>query len=250
MRLDLFLLQHKNIESRTKAQDLIENGFVVYKNQIIKKPSFDVTPETAQDIQVLENDLGQYVSRAGHKLQGALHHLKLNVKDKIILDIGQSTGGFTDCLIQSGASFVVGVDVGSQQLHKKIRSLPAVKAFENLNVKDLGSHDEFKKEVPQKLFDGVVCDVSFISLTKVVAFLEPLIHSGAFFLFLVKPQFECGPENLDKNGIVADPKIYKLIESNITSLCEKIFSTKTEFFASSITGKDGNREFFIYGQKK
>ena len=244
MRLDLFLVQHKNIESRTKAQDLIAQGLVSLNDKVLTKPSFDVSEEMFAAITVAENNLSQYVSRAGFKLAGALDHVKQNVEGLKILDVGQSTGGFTDALLQRGVKQVIGLDVGTAQLHEKIKTDSRVTYFENLNVKDIANH-----ELGKETFDGIVCDVSFISLTKVVAFLEPLLKTKGFFLLLVKPQFECGPQALDKNGIVSDPEVYKTIQSQITVLCETTFKSESLYFASSITGKDGNKEFFIYGKK-
>lgn len=245
MRLDLFLVQHKKIESRTKAQDLIAQGLVLLKNKILNKPSFEVTEEMFSEITIADNNLGQYVSRAGFKLVGALDFIHQDVTGLEILDVGQSTGGFTDALLQRHAKHVTGLDVGSVQLHEKIKSDSRVTYFENLNVKDIAGH-----ALANQQFDGIVCDVSFISLTKVVSYLQPLLKTKGFFLFLVKPQFECGPQALDKNGIVSDAKVYKTIQTNITSLCEDLFQCECKYFESSITGKDGNKEFFIYGRKK
>lgn len=245
MRLDQFLVQHKEIESRTKAQDLIEKGLVSLKDKVLTKSSFDVTEAMFSEIIVAENNLSQFVSRAGFKLVGALDQVDQSVDMLAILDVGQSTGGFTDALLQRKARHVTGLDVGSSQLHEKIKLDRRVTSFENLNVKDISSH-----KLATQQFDGIVCDVSFISLTKVVSFLEPLLKSDGFFLFLVKPQFECGPQALDKNGIVSDAKVYATIQTNITILCEKLFQCKCKYFESSITGKDGNKEFFIYGIKK
>lgn len=245
MRLDLFLVQHKKIESRTKAQDLIAQSLVLLKNKVLTKPSFEVTEEMFSEITIAENNLGQYVSRAGFKLAGALDFVQQDVTGLTILDVGQSTGGFTDALLQRNAKHVTGLDVGSVQLHEKIKIDSRVTYFENLNIKDIATH-----AISSERFDGIVCDVSFISLTKVVAFLEPLLKTKGFFLLLVKPQFECGPQALDKNGIVSDAKVYNTIQANITSLCENLFQCECKYFESSITGKDGNKEFFIYGRKK
>ena len=245
MRLDQFLVQHKKIESRTKAQDLIAQGLISYKNKVLSKPSFDVTEEMYSDIVIAENNLSQFVSRAGFKLSGALDFVNQDVTGLTVLDVGQSTGGFTDALLQRNAKHVTGLDVGSVQLHEKIKADSRVTSYENLNVKDIPTH-----KLASERFDGVVCDVSFISLTKVVSFIEPVLKSKGFFLFLVKPQFECGPQALDKNGIVSDAKVYDTIQSQITALCEKLFDCECKYFESSITGKDGNKEFFIYGRKK
>lgn len=245
MRLDQFLVQYKKIESRTKAQDLIAQGLVSLKGKALNKPSFAVTNEMFDEIIIAENDLNQYVSRAGFKLSAALNFLNLDVTGFSVLDVGQSTGGFTDALLQRNAKHVTGFDVGSVQLHDKIKTDSRVSFFENLNVKDINSH-----QIATEKFDGIVCDVSFISLTKVILHLEPLLKPKGFFLFLVKPQFECGPQALDKNGIVSDAKVYSKIQLEITSLCEKLFQCECKYFESSITGKDGNKEFFIYGHKK
>lgn len=244
MRLDIYLVQHKGIESRTKAQELIIQGLVLYKGKIIKKPSFDVIEENPDNIKVEENNLSQYVSRAGFKLAAALIHVKQSVSSLKILDVGQSTGGFSDVLLQNGAQSITGIDVGSDQLHPKIKNDSRVRYFENINIKDIATHI-----VAQEQYDGVVCDVSFISLAKVVSFIEPLLKTKGFFLFLVKPQFECGPQALDNNGIVRDSSVYVEIRNNLTALCKTVFNTDIEYFESAITGKDGNREFFIYGKK-
>lgn len=245
MRLDLFLVKHKQIESRTKAQDLIAQGLVLYKNKVLTKSSFEVSEDMFSGIMIAENNLNQYVSRAGFKLAGALDLVSQDVTGLTILDVGQSTGGFTDALLQRDVKHVIGLDVGSVQLHEKLKADSRVSYYENLNIKDIVTH-----VLASERFDGVVCDVSFISLTKVVTFFEPLLKTKGFFLLLVKPQFECGPQALDKNGIVSDAKVYSTIQTNITSLCETLFQCECRYFESSITGKDGNREFFIYGRKK
>lgn len=251
MRLDLFLVQQKMASSRTQAQDFISNGFVYLildeKKQMLSKSSFEV--KESDKIVVVANELQKFVSRAGLKLEGALNHLKLSVKDKIVLDIGQSTGGFTDCLLHYGAKQVVGVDVGHSQLHEKIAKDPRVESFENLNVKELSVNTAFLRSVPANGFDLLVVDVSFISLTKVIPSLFNLLSEGAEYLILVKPQFECGRENLDSNGIVKGEKIYSDIEEEIKKSALQYFKNVTAYFESSILGKDGNREFFIYGRK-
>jgi len=260
MRLDLFLVSYKKIESRSKAQELISQGYVYLTkpNQekiILKKANFIVNEDMYSYITIQDNDFNRYVSRGALKLLGALDKLQLNVANKIVFDIGQSTGGFTDVLLQKGAQLVVGVDVGQDQLHAKIKSDARVKYFEKINVKDLSSNTDFTTYVLQKnqskveYFDLLVCDVSFISLTKIISQVAGFLKNGGSFLFLVKPQFECGPEFLDKNGLVKNEKIYSDIEKQIKAECEKIFNCSTQFFESSITGKDGNKEFFIYGQK-
>jgi 23S rRNA (cytidine1920-2'-O)/16S rRNA (cytidine1409-2'-O)-methyltransferase len=244
-------VQKKLAASRTQAQDFISNGFVYLildeKRKLLSKSSYEV--QDTDKIVVESNELQKFVSRAGLKLEGALRHLNLSVQDKIVLDIGQSTGGFTDCLLQYGAKQVVGIDVGHSQLHEKLKNHPQVVSFENLNVKELSVNAAFAREIPDKSFDLIVVDVSFISLTKVIPSIFNFIAEGSEYLFLVKPQFECGRENLDSNGIVKDERIFNQIEDEIRKITEQYFKNVTSYFESPILGKDGNREFFIYGRK-
>lgn len=252
MRLDLFLVEKKLALSRTQAQEFIRHGFVFLKtaNKLISltKPSFDVAEELSGAIVVQSNELQKYVSRAGLKLEYALEYLNLDVNGLSVLDVGQSTGGFTDCLLQKNASLVVGIDVGQRQLHASLAKFPQIRSFENLHVKDLGIRDDFLKTVPSSRFDFVVMDVSFISITKVMGYLKPFLKKNGEFLFLVKPQFELGPNALDKNGIVKDTKNYAIVEKTIRNETEIIFGSVLNYFKSSVVGKDGNQEFFIYGK--
>lgn len=252
MRLDLFLVQQKLAVSRTQAQDFVTNGYVFFdkdnQRTVLKKPSFEVTDENSNSITVEKNPLQKYVSRGGLKLEAALKRLNVIVQGKTALDIGQSTGGFTDCLLQAGAVQVVGVDVGHSQLHQSLRH-ESVVVFENLNVKDLAAHPEFLSRVPSRLFEIIVMDVSFISVTKVIPHLAALLAVGGEYLILVKPQFECGQENLDKNGIVKNIRVFAEIEQNVRECAQKYFKNVSAYFESELAGKDGNQEFFIYGKK-
>ncbi|MBY0451511.1 MAG: TlyA family rRNA (cytidine-2'-O)-methyltransferase, partial [Bdellovibrionaceae bacterium] len=195
------------------------------------------------------NELQKYVSRGGLKLERALTKQNINVKDKVALDVGQSTGGFTDCLLKMGARQVVGVDVGHSQLHASLKTDSRIISFENLNVKDLSMNAGFVKEVPINKFDLVVADLSFISLTKVVPSISNFLSDGSEYLFLVKPQFECGPENLDKNGLVKNAKVYKTVEADVKKSVMQYFKNVEAYFPCEVIGKDGNQEFFIYGRK-
>ena len=251
MRLDLYLVQQKLASSRTQAQDFIENGFVFLvvndeKQKLIKS---NYIVKESDSILVEANDLQKYVSRAGLKLDSAVKKLKLDVKNKIALDVGQSTGGFTDCLIKHGVSQVVGVDVGHGQLHATLKNHPQVISFEDLNAKDLAFNAVFLKNVPVNQFDLVVADVSFISITKVIPSLSNFLSAGGEYLFLVKPQFECGREHLDNNGLVKDSKIFKAVEEEVTKVALLAFKNVETFFSCDVLGKDGNQEFFIYGKK-
>ncbi len=246
MRLDQYLVQFKNIESRTKAQDLIQNKNILVNQKIITKSSHDVSE--SDNIQIQDQDILKYVSRAGLKLEAALNKLKFNLINKTILDVGQSTGGFSDCCLQSGAEKVVGFDVGENQLHEKIKLNPKVTYFEKLNVKNVNTDIKFMNAVPTEKFDLIVCDVSFISLIHVIPNISELLKNSGSYLFLVKPQFECGPENLDKNGIVKNKKVYAEIEIKIKKLFHDHFGDVSDYFESAVLGKEGNLEFFIYGR--
>ncbi len=252
MRLDLFLVQNRMANSRTQAQDFISKGYVFLKNGnekiVLKKASYFVDEAIKERVGVEENPLQKFVSRAGLKLDLALQQIDLNITGKIILDIGQSTGGFTDCLIQRGALQVVGIDVGQDQLHMSLKNNSQIKVLEGLNAKDLAKDQKFLKLVPVQKFDMLVMDVSFISITKVITHLPPFLKANGEYLFLVKPQFECGPELLDKNGIVKESEIYLRIEKDIRNSAVQAFGSVTSYFKSEITGKDGNQEYFIYGK--
>lgn len=254
MRLDLFLVKNNLASSRTQAQDFIENGYVylIKDQQQIKllKTSFKVEDHFKENIRVEPNQLQKYVSRAGLKLESALKQLNLNIKNKIVLDVGQSTGGFTDCLFQHEAARIVGVDVGCQQLHPSLMNNKNIYSIENLNVKELATHPEFLSLVPPEKFDLVVMDISFISITKVMMFLKAYLKVEGEYLFLVKPQFECGKSFLDKNGIVKEPKVYKTIEENIKKAAIEVFNNVEAYIKSDIAGKDGNQEYFIYGKNR
>jgi len=261
MRLDVFLVKIKKIESRAKAQELISQGFVRIKQPgqdeiILTKANYIVDTTIEQFVEIIDNDFSRYVSRGALKLIGALDTTKLDVSQMTVLDVGQSTGGFTDVLLQKGAKFVVGVDVGQDQLHTKIKHDSRVKAFEKINVRELTENTYFNDYIKQMnnahelaVFDLIVCDVSFISLKKIISQLRPYLKLNGYFILLVKPQFECGPEHLDKNGLVKSSNIYAVIESDIKKECEKAFNCSVKYFSSSITGKDGNKEFFVYGKK-
>lgn len=254
MRLDLFLVQSRLAASRTQAQEFISGGYVFLlrgeEKLQVTKANFEVTEEQQGTIFVEPNHLQKYVSRAGLKLEGALRAIKLDVKGSTVLDVGQSTGGFTDCLIQNGAHRVVGVDVGHGQLHAKLRTHSQVDSFEGLNAKNLGTSVEFLKRVPENKFDLIVMDVSFISISKVMVHLLDFLKVEGDYLFLVKPQFECGPKFLDKNGVVNDSSVYELIEKNIRSTASDVFKNVETYVKSEIFGKDGNKEYFIYGKNR
>ncbi len=259
MRLDIFLVEKFSLNSRTKAQELIKKNLVfvfvkksngeVFK-KILTKSGYHLSEEEMENIRIDAHDFDKFVSRAGLKLEGALQFLKLKFDQLRVLDIGQSTGGFSDCAMFYGAKQVVGIDVGQQQIHSRLRDRPEIKIFEGLHVKDLKQHHDFNQEVQKELFDVLVCDVSFISVTKVIPFVKPYIKPRGHFLVLIKPQFECGADALDKNGIIKDESILAELEINMLTYFNTHFSCSSVFFKSILKGKDGNQEYFIYGQNE
>jgi 23S rRNA (cytidine1920-2'-O)/16S rRNA (cytidine1409-2'-O)-methyltransferase len=210
MRVDRALVERGLVSSRNQAQEMIEAGRVfaikaTSKIQI-KKPSEDINEETKLEISA--SDKPEFVSRGGTKLYGALKEVGLNTKGMLVLDVGQSTGGFTDCVLQAGAAKVIGLDVGHSQLATKIKAEPNVVSLEGINVRDLAKADLMGHTAGQK-FDLVVVDVSFISLRLVLPEIIAYLNDSGRLLSLVKPQFEVGRENLGKNGIVKDETLFR-----------------------------------------
>jgi 23S rRNA (cytidine1920-2'-O)/16S rRNA (cytidine1409-2'-O)-methyltransferase len=239
LRADQMLVERGLAPSRTVAQRLIEAGRVSWDDDIINKASL-VLPLTAE-LAVADDAMDRYVGRGGIKLAGALAHTKLDVRGKTCLDIGQSTGGFTDCLLQAGAASVAGVDVGHGQLHPKLSADARVTNIEGVNARDLS-----KSAVAARFYDVIVADLSFISLTLVLPQLPALLTTNADMLLLVKPQFEVGPERVGKGGIVRDTSLYPQVEAKLRLAAEASGLRVIDYFESPIAGTDGNREFFIW----
>lgn len=237
-RIDKLLVDRGLVESREKAQALIMSGVVFVNNQKVDKPGAKVDPEG--EIHIKEPL--PFVSRGGLKLQKALEVFNLDVKDKVCLDIGASTGGFTDCLLQAGAKRVYAVDVGKHQLHEKLRKDPRVISIEEFNARYLT-----EKEIPEKV-DVVVSDVSFISITKILPNICNLLKSDAEGVVLIKPQFELSKMEV-KDGVVRDIQLHiKAIKSVIEELKSSCYSVKSLDF-SPIKGPKGNIEFLAYIKK-
>lgn len=253
MRIDLLLVEKKLVSSRTQAQDLIQSGFVFLKknNQELQilKANFQISEHETDLVFLKKNEIQKYVSRGGLKLEAALKHVNFSVRGLKAFDVGQSTGGFTDCLLQQKIDFVLGIDVGHEQIHPKLKLNPAVISFEGVHVKDLAANCNFLNALPKEGFDLIVADVSFISLTKVISFVAPYLKFNGHYLLLVKPQFELTAKDLDRNGVVKDPKKYSLVQTVIEQEARQQFGNVLDYFESKTLGKDGNQEFFIYGQK-
>jgi 23S rRNA (cytidine1920-2'-O)/16S rRNA (cytidine1409-2'-O)-methyltransferase len=161
------------------------------------------------------------------------------------LDVGLSTGGFTDCLLQRGVKNIIGIEVGHGQTHPRIANDTRVRIFEGVNARNLRSSAEVVKNFPPKGFDLIVMDVSFISMTLIVSEVLPYLGQRGFFLGLVKPQFEVGPQNLSKGGLVKDISLHSEVEKKIRAVLEKEKMNVMDYFPSELEGKDGNQEYFV-----
>lgn len=253
MRVDLFLVEKGLVSSRNRAQELIAKGCVYLvvdgKKQLVRKSSMqvDLSAQPAVQIEAATEHM-LFVSRGGLKMKGALERTHLNVVGLNALDIGISTGGFADCLLQAGVQRVVGVDVGHGQLAEKLRGDSRVGLLEGVNARHLTEEANQRAILQMNAghkFDLVVVDVSFISLTLVLPEAIQYLKDSAPVLALVKPQFEVGREGLGKNGVVKNPALYREVEDKIRKACLSLGLTVEDYFESSIEGSDGNREFFV-----
>lgn len=267
MRIDQLLVQRGLANTRSQAQRLIAGGVEWRQGDAWRRvaKNGDDVPEDAP-VRLLDDSEARYVSRGGLKLEAALKHVGLSVSGFQCLDVGQSTGGFTDCLLQQGAAFVVGVDVGRAQLHPRLHADPRVLCVEGVNARALEASDlvaayeestgtegqfdldESEEEAALDFapeFDLIVTDLSFISQTLVLPAVVPLLKAGGTLLSLVKPQFELQPGQVGKGGIVKDAAMYRIVELRLREACAELDLDVTHWFDSPITGGDGNREFFI-----
>jgi 23S rRNA (cytidine1920-2'-O)/16S rRNA (cytidine1409-2'-O)-methyltransferase len=244
-RADVVLVERGLAPSRSAAQRLIEAGRVLADGTPVAKPSQDL-PASAE-LRIVDDPVDRFVSRGGIKLDAALARSGVDIRGRICLDVGQSTGGFTDCLLQHGAAQVVGVDVGHDQLAPQLRTDPRVVCIEGVNCRTLGPTD-LGDALPQGGFDLIVGDVSFISLTLILPRLPALLSPAGDLLLLVKPQFEVGPQNVGKGGIVRDTALYAEVEAKLRRCCADNRLAVRGWFDSPITGSDGNREFFIHAK--
>ncbi len=235
MRLDLFLTKAFNIQSRNKAHELIKANKIKIDGAIITKPSFNV--EETHKVEVLEDTF--YVSRAAYKLKYFLDELNINLEGLNALDIGSSTGGFTQILLENEVSSVTCVDVGSNQLHEKIKHHKKIEFFENCDIRDFLS---------DKIFDIVTCDVSFISLHNILDDINRLSTKDIIVLF--KPQFEVGTNvKRDKKGMVKDKNAIEQARIKFLDATALLNWNLVKSAKSKLEGKDGNIEELFYFQK-
>ena len=238
LRLDRLLVERGLAESREKAQALILAGQVLVGGQKAAKPGHAVATDAPVS---LLGPPAKYVSRGGLKLEGALHRFSIDVRGKICLDVGASTGGFTDCLLQHGAARVYAVDVGTGQLDWKLRQDPRVLLRERTNARYLDP-----RSVPEPV-EVVTCDVSFISVTLILPALAPLLRPASRLVVLAKPQFEAGRAQVGKGGIVRDPRVHAVVVEKVSRAVRGLGFEKVESMECPIPGAEGNREFLVYG---
>ncbi|MBL0421720.1 TlyA family RNA methyltransferase [Ramlibacter sp. AW1] len=247
MRADQLLVERGLAASRSQAQRLIAAGVrwrAAGDWRAVGKNGDELPVDAA--IELVDDAETRYVSRGGLKLQAALRASGIDPAGRRCLDVGQSTGGFTDCLLRHGAARVVGVDVGHGQLHPDLRADPRVVCIERVNAREL---DAARLGDEARPFERVVGDLSFISLTLVLPALVPWLAADGDLLLLAKPQFELQPGQLGKGGIVRDATLYPVVEQRLRDACAGLGLQVMGWHDSPIAGGDGNREFFIHARK-
>lgn len=240
-RLDKELVRRKMVPSRSKAQELIESSLVKCDSFIINKSNYLVNESTI--IEIIENNKLKYVSRGGLKLEKALKEFNINVEGLNAMDIGSSTGGFCDCLLQNNINHIIAIDVGSNLLHESLRNNPKIELYEKTNFKDLSSRYFGNLDI-------ITCDVSFISLSKII---EKIYNEKIKIdiICLIKPQFECGKEIADKyKGIILNKDIHITIINKMIQMFNNYGFYVKNISWSPIKGGDGNIEYITYISNK
>ena len=247
MRVDQLLVQRALAPTRSAAQRLIDAGAVRWLGPrgwaVPRKAGEDLPPGCR--LEITDRAELRYVSRGGLKLDAALARCGVAVAGLNCLDLGQSTGGFSDVLLQRGARRVVGIDVGRGQLSPALAADPRLHTYEGLNARDVGG-SAFARDEAVASFDLVVADLSFISLTLVLGTIGAYLAPTGQALLLVKPQFELQSADIGKGGIVRDVAAYPRVERRIRAACAEQHLAVRDYFASAIEGGDGNREFFVW----
>ncbi len=236
-RIDKLLVDRGLANSRTKAQAMVMTGVVLVDEQQVRKPSELFAHDANIRIKGSGDAASRYVGRGGLKLEAALRAFEINVHGLMCLDVGASTGGFTDCLLQHGARKVVAVDVGHNQLEWRLRNDPRVELREGVNARHLATSDFVQK------FDLATIDVAFISATKILPAVASLMTDSGRIITLIKPQFEVGKGEVGKGGIVRDPAQHRRVVDEVNSAAEALGLRVCRVFESPIRGADGNVEF-------
>jgi 23S rRNA (cytidine1920-2'-O)/16S rRNA (cytidine1409-2'-O)-methyltransferase len=234
-RIDKLLVERGLAESRTKAQALVMAGLVLVNEQRVEKPSELVSSE--DPIRIKGDAVSRYVGRGGLKLEAALRDFEIDVTGLTCLDVGASTGGFTDCLLQHGARKVVAVDVGHNQIDWRLRQDARVEVREGVNARYLTPQDFSER------FDLISMDVSFISATKILPALAPLLSQNGRLIVLIKPQFEVGRGEVGRGGIVRDVEKHARVVEEVSLFAGQLGLTAVKVIESPIQGAEGNVEF-------
>ena len=243
MRLDNYLVEFKSVKSRSWAKKLINEQKVLVNNIPAKKAGLEISDK--DEVSLLEDF--KYVSRAGYKLEKALDEFKITVKGRVCLDVGASTGGFTDCLLQNGAQHIFGIDVGFDQMVPELRNNPKVTCLEKVNARMLDDLIRTKLLEPfNPIPDLIVADLSFISLTLVLKAVVNAVATKSEFIILIKPQFELGKEALNKKGVVSDNRVRIRALNKITDFCKENNWQVLGATQSPIKGGDGNVEYILH----
>jgi len=247
IRLDRLVVEKTGF-SRDYAVEVIVGGSVSAGGKALVKPGMKVS--AALEIEVAAQPM-RYVSRGGYKLEHAIEAFEIDVEGSVCVDIGASVGGFTDCLLQNGARFVAAVDCGSGQLAEKLRNDPRVAVYENMNIRnvDVETFIGGLAKVDEEGFDLVVIDVSFISLTLVLPVAASLLKQKGTLICLVKPQFEVGKKGLNKTGIVTDERLRMAAVEKVKNAAMCNFQSLSHM-QSPITGRDGNVEYLLTGERQ
>lgn len=240
MRLDVYLSENGIVKSRELAKKLISSGSVEVNGKAAAKPSLNVSDT---DEIVITGEMPKYVGRGGYKLEKALECFDIDLSGRVCIDIGASTGGFTDCMLQKEAGFVYAVDVGHDQLDGKLLSDSRVCSMEGVNIKDVSAED-FPKKIT-----FAAADVSFISLGKIMPKIAELLDENGSAVMLIKPQFECGKSDIGKNGIVRSPKVHIRVMKEVSAACSACGLGVMGMDHSPIQGGDGNIEYLMYAVK-
>lgn len=228
MRLDLYLVEHNHVKTRSQATDLIKRGFILVNDEVVSKAGIVI--KDTDKVTILRSV--KFVSRAGEKLDGFLDEINYDVKDKIVVDVGSSTGGFTNCLLNRGAKHIYAYDVGSNQMDENLRLNPNISLFEETNILDVSLNN----------VDLIVIDVSF---TSIVPIIKHVYKATKEIIALIKPQFEVGKTNI-KKGLVKEEILHEKVLMNLKNEFEELGLKIITQKKSSVVGKKGNVEYFMY----
>lgn len=231
MRLDQYLASNNYYPSREKAQIAIKKGYVMVNDKVILKPAFDIKDEKIS----ITEDIMKYISMGGYKLEKAIDKFHLDFQNKVVLDIGCSTGGFTDCSLKHGAKMVVGVEIGTSQIHESLVNNPHVMVYENTNILDFNSSLDF---------DYLVADLSFVSLKKIIPSVLKFMHDNTYIVVLIKPQFEANIKS--KDGVIRDIKMHNNVLKDLCGFFSGLNLKILGLTFSPNKGKKGNIEYLAY----